>query len=51
MDLVEERERKLYGYEFKWNPKKMKIQKEWLETYSNAGFEIIHRENFLPFIS
>ncbi len=51
VDLVEEREGKLYGYEFKWNPKKMKIQKEWLETYSNAGFEIIHRENFLPFIS
>ncbi len=51
VDLVEEREGKLYGYEFKWNPKKMKIQKEWLETYSNADFEIIHRENFLPFIS
>lgn len=51
VDLVEEREGRLYGYEFKWNPKKMKIQKEWLETYSNADFEIIHRENFLPFIS
>ncbi len=51
VDLVEEREGKLYGYEFKWSPKKMKIQKEWLETYSNARFEIIHRENFLPFVS
>ncbi len=51
VDLVEERDSKLFGYEFKWNPKKKKIQKEWLETYNNASFEIIDRQNFLPFIS
>ena len=51
VDLVEERNGKLFGYEFKWNPKKKKIQKEWLATYSNASFEIIDRENFLPFIT
>jgi len=51
VDLVEERDGKLFGFEFKWNPKKKKIQKEWLETYSNASFEIIDRQNFLPFIS
>jgi len=47
VDFVEERNGKLYGYEFKWNPKKTKIQKEWLNTYANASFEIINKDNFL----
>ena len=47
VDLVEEKDGKLFGFEFKWNPKKIKIQKEWLETYSNASFEVIHKNNFL----
>ena len=38
VDLVEERDGKLYGYEFKWNPKKTKIQQVWLDTYENATF-------------
>jgi predicted AAA+ superfamily ATPase len=50
VDFVEERNGKLYGYEFKWNPKKLKIQKEWLATYSNASFEIINKDNFLEFL-
>ena len=49
VDFVEERDGKLYGYEFKWNPKKTKIQQEWLDTYPNATFEIINRDNFLKF--
>ncbi len=51
VDMVEERDGKLYGFEFKWSPKKIKIQKEWLKTYSNASFEVIHKENFLEFVS
>ncbi len=50
VDLVEEREGKLFGYEFKWSTKSKKIQQEWLDTYENASFEIINKENFLPFI-
>ncbi len=50
VDFVEERDGKLYGFEFKWNPKKIKIQKEWLKTYPNATFDTIHKENFLAFI-
>ena len=49
VDLVEERDGKLFGFEFKWSPKKIKIQKEWLKTYSNSSFEVIHKENFLEF--
>lgn len=49
VDFVEERNGKLYGYEFKWNPAKAKVQKGWLKTYPNAEFLVIHRENFLNF--
>jgi len=50
VDFVEERDGKLYGYEFKWNPKKIKIQQEWLDTYPNASFEVINRDNFLSWL-
>ena len=50
VDFVEERDGKLFGYEFKWSTKNNKIQQEWLNTYKNASFEIINKENFLAFI-
>lgn len=51
VDMVEEREGKLYGYEFKWQSKKTKPPKLWLETYPNAEYKIIDRENFMDFLS
>ena len=51
VDLVEERGGRLYGYEFKWNPKKVKIQQQWLDTYQNASFEVINRDNFLSWLT
>lgn len=49
LDWVEEREGKLFGYEFKWG-KTEKAPKLWLETYPQAEFECIHPENYLSFI-
>jgi len=51
IDLVEERDGKLYGYEFKWGNKRVKEPKLWKETYSNAQYEVINRENYLEFIT
>ena len=51
VDFVEEREGKLFGYEFKWKVKNTKIQQEWLNTYDNASFEVINKENFLQFLT
>lgn len=51
IDLVEEREGKLFGFEFKWNVKKVKPPKIWLDTYQNAEFHVISRENYLEFIT
>lgn len=51
IDLIEEREGKLAGYEFKWGPKKSKPPRLWLDTYPEASFETINGENFLEFIT
>lgn len=51
VDLVEEREGKLYGYEFRWSAReKMKTPKDWKKTYANAELNLINRENYLDFI-
>lgn len=52
IDLVEEREGKLFGYEIKWSADKLpKPPKVWLDTYKNASYEIINQENYLDFIA
>ena len=50
IDMVEERDGKLFGYEFKWGGKKKTSEKLWLETYKNAEFELINKDNYLDFI-
>lgn len=50
IDYVEERDGKVMGYEFKWNPKsKVTTPHSFIQTYK-AEFKIIHRENFRDFI-
>jgi hypothetical protein len=50
IDLVEEREGKLFGYEVKWKKERVKIPRDWTSSYPGAAFEVIHRENYLDFI-
>jgi len=51
IDWVEERNGKLFGYEFKWNPKrKVKAPKAWLEAYEEAEFQVVNSENYLEWI-
>lgn len=50
VDMVEEREGKLFGFEFKWKPQKIKPPKLWLETYKNSEYTIIDNNNFLDFL-
>ena len=51
VDFVEEREGKLFGYEFTWGERTKKIPREWLATYPNASYEVINKGNYLPFIT
>ncbi|OGT65042.1 MAG: hypothetical protein A3J38_09840 [Gammaproteobacteria bacterium RIFCSPHIGHO2_12_FULL_45_9] len=50
IDLIEERGGALYGYEFKWAPQSVRPIKEWIETYENAYFDVVHRDNYLNFV-
>lgn len=50
IDWVEEREGKLFGYEIKWSDKRVKEPKLWRQTYKEAEYEAINRENYLEFI-
>ena len=50
IDLVEEREGSLFGYEVKWKKEHVKIPQDWTAGYPDAAFEVIHRENYLEFI-
>jgi uncharacterized protein len=50
LDLVEERNGKLYGYEMKWGKAKPRAPKEWTTAYPDASWQLINRENYLEFI-
>lgn len=50
IDFVEEREGKLFGYEFKYQTSKFKIPKDFLSAYPNSKVELITSENYLDFI-
>lgn len=50
IDFLEERAGQLFGYECKWQPQKVKAPKDWLETYSPAGFEVISKEHYWDFV-
>ena len=50
LDYVEEYEGKLAGYEFKFGKKEVQAPVAWKETYPEANFQTIHRENWLPFV-
>ena len=51
IDLVEEREGKLFGYEMKWGAAQTKPPKEWLAAYPNASWQLINRQNYLELIT
>ena len=51
IDIVEERDGRLYGYECKWSPKKkVKIPKSWQSAYPESEFRVITPENYQDFV-
>ena len=52
IDLIEESKGELSAFEFKWNPKKkVKAPGAWSRAYEGAPFDVVNRENYLPFIT
>lgn len=49
IDLVEESNGKIIGFEFKWNNKKTKFPQNFIDTYKADGL-VVGRENFRDFI-
>lgn len=50
VDWVEEREGSLFGYEFKWKENKVKIPTQWKNTYPDASFKVINKDNFIEWL-
>jgi predicted AAA+ superfamily ATPase len=51
IDFVEEREGKLFGYEFKWGAKKLAAPRLWLDTYPEGEYTVVDRAGYLDFIT
>jgi len=52
VDWVEERDGRLFGFEFTYSSDKQKsAPKQWRETYPDASFSIINNENYLEFVA
>jgi len=46
IDLIEEREGKLFAYEFKWKKDKGKIPAAWEKAYSGSQFKVVTPDNY-----
>lgn len=51
IDFIEEREGKLFAYEFKWSGKKSKPPKDFVEAYPESEFLEVNKDNYLDFIT
>ena len=49
LDYVEEKEGKLFGFEFKYGNKRGKVPESWIKAYHNSGYESINFNNYLDF--
>lgn len=51
IDLVEDLDGRLTGFECKWSPKaRTKAPKDWGQGYPDAGFEVVTRENWRGYL-
>lgn len=50
IDMIEERDGRLFAYEFKFQPKRLSPPKLWLQTYPDSEFKVISKENFMDFL-
>jgi uncharacterized protein len=51
VDLVEDKGGRLTGWEIKWSAKTRRAPKAWRETYTNAQWKIINRNNYLEYLT
>ena len=50
IDYIEEKDGKLFAYEFKWGNDKAKEPRLFRDTYPNSEYLLINRDNYLDFL-
>ena len=50
IDLVEEKDGLLHGYEMKWGKARPHPPKEWINAYPGSSWSLVNKENYLDFI-
>jgi predicted AAA+ superfamily ATPase len=50
IDLIEEREGKLFAHEFKWKADKAVVPAAWESAYPDASYEVITSQNFMDWL-
>jgi predicted AAA+ superfamily ATPase len=50
IDWVEERDGRLFGYEFKWKETTVKTPSQWVKAYPEASFKVINQNNYLEWL-
>jgi len=50
IDYIEEREGKLFAYEFKWGKGTSPVPTDFLKAYPNAEFKLINQNNYYDFV-
>ncbi len=52
IDLVEEHDGQLHGYEFKWAlGKSTKSKNAWMSSYDEASYKVVNQDNYLEFVT
>lgn len=51
VDIVEERDGNLFGYEVKYSSKKISAPLQWKENYPESKFRLVTKENYLDFVA
>ena len=51
VDYLEEADAKLFAYEFKWNQNARIKSSAFMNTYPQAQFDVINKENYLSFVT
>lgn len=51
IDLIEEREGKLFAYECKYSKKAVKMPKDFIQSYPESQFFVVTKDNYLDFLT
>lgn len=50
LDYVEEKDGQIQGFEFKFNQKIVRAPQSWSDTYPEATFQTVNKDNYLDFL-